>query len=61
MPSSNHAPRMMEGIIFSVVKKYRLQNSEEADYTNMCQKLFACHVARGWDRTTMKAWILEAD
>ena len=61
MPSSNHAPRMMKGIIFSLVKNYRLQNSEEADYTNMCQKLFARHVARGWDRTTMKSWILEAD
>lgn len=61
MLSSNHAPRMMKGIIPSLVNNYKLQNSEEDDYLDMCKKLFVRHVTRGWDRTTMKTWILEAD
>ena len=61
MPQSNHPPRMMKGIIFSLVKTYHLKNSHSDDYHNMCTKLFQRHVARGWDPTTMKSWILEAD
>ena len=61
MPSSNHSPRMMKGIIFSLVKTYFHQNSHTHDYLLMCKKLFQRHVNRGWDRSTLKNWILDAD
>ena len=61
MPQSNHPPRMMKNIIFSLVKTYHQQNSKQEDYLNMCAKLFQRHVARGWEPAKLKSWIMEAD
>jgi len=52
---------MMQGIIYSLMRNYHRQNTEYKDYKNMATKLFDRHVARGWDRTIMKEWILNAD
>jgi hypothetical protein len=60
-PTSNHPPRMMRGIIHSLLSKYHEQNSDQDDYVAMATKLFRRHVARGWDKRTMKQWILDAD
>ena len=61
MPQSNHPPNMMKGIIFSLMRNYHRQNTKYADYKSMATKLFIRHVNRGWDRTTMKHWIISAD
>ncbi len=61
MPQPNHPPRMMKGIIFSLMQNYKHQNTYHYDYKAMSMNLFHRHVARGWDRRTMKTWILEAD
>ena len=61
MPSSNHNPRQIKGIIYSLVRNYKRQNTHYSDYKEMVTKLFDRHVARGWDRATMKQYILEAD
>ena len=61
MPQSNHPPRMMKGIIYSLMRNYKKQNSNYNDYKAMATKLFYRHINRGWDRSTMKQWILSAD
>ena len=61
MPNSNHNPRQIKGIIYSLVRNYKRQNTHYSDYKEMVTKLFDRHVARGWDRATMKQYILEAD
>ena len=45
-PTSNHPPRMMRGIIHSLLSKYYEQNSNSDDYVAMATKLFRRHVAR---------------
>ncbi|KAL7523890.1 hypothetical protein ACHAWF_002629, partial [Thalassiosira exigua] len=76
-PTSAHPPGMMKGIIFSLMKNYKRQNSKgiifslmknykrqntrQHDYEKMALKLFRRHVARGWDPSTMKRFILEAN
>ena len=60
-PRSNHPPKMMEGIIFSLLKNYKKQNTFEEDYLDMALKLFTRHVKRGWSRIQMKECILKAD
>ena len=52
---------MMKGIIFSLMKNYKRQNTKQHDYEKMALKLFRRHVARGWDPSTMKRFILEAN
>ncbi len=52
---------MMEGIIYGLLRNYRRQNTNLEDYHNMAILLFKRHVARGWDRATMKGYILNAD
>jgi len=61
MPQSNHPPRMMKGIIYSLMRNYHRQNTKYKDYKSMATKLFHRHVNRGWDRSTMKDWIISAD
>ena len=61
MPQSNHLPRMMEGIIYSLMRNYKRQNTTYINYKEMATKLFYRHINRGWDRSTMKQWILSAD
>ena len=61
MPHSNHPPNMIKGIIYSLMRNYKRQNTHYADYKSMATKLFKRHVARGWDRSFMKDLILQAD
>jgi len=61
LPTSAHPPNMMEGIIYGLLRNYRRQNTNLEDYHNMAILLFKRHVARGWDRATMKGYILNAD
>ena len=61
MPNSNHPPNMIKGIIFSLIRNYKRQNTHYSDYKNMATKLWERHVARGWDRTFMRDLILQAD
>ena len=60
-PTSAHPPWMMRGIIYSLMRNYRRQNTNIDDYYNVAIKLFDRHVARGWDRATMRDYILDAD
>ncbi|KAL7531484.1 hypothetical protein ACHAWF_003785 [Thalassiosira exigua] len=60
-PQSAHPPSMMHGIIYSLMKNYRRQNSRQADYEDVAIKLFKRHVARGWDGKTINQFILDAD
>ena len=34
-PSSNHPPKMIRGIVYSLLCTYKLQNSKEEDYLNV--------------------------
>jgi hypothetical protein len=52
---------MIKGIIYSLMRNYKRQNTHYSDYKNMATKLFKRHVARGWDRTFMKGLILQSD
>ena len=61
MPTSNHPPRMIKGIIYSLMRNYKRQTTHHSDYKEMAVKLFERHVARGWDRSLMKKYIMEAD
>ena len=60
-PMSNHLPKSMQGIIFSLLKNYKKQNSFEKDYLAMVLKLFTRHMRRAWSRTKMKEIIFLAD
>lgn len=60
-PTSAHPPWMMRGIIYSLMRNYRRQNTYDEDYYEVAIKLFDRHVARGWDRATMRDYILDAD
>ena len=60
-PSSNHPPKMIVGILYSLLRTYMQQNSREEDYLNVACLLHRRHVARGWDRDYLKRLILEAD
>jgi len=60
-PSSNHPPKMIVGILYSLLRTYKLQNSREEDYLDVTCRLHQRHVARGWDRNYLRRLILEAD
>ena len=47
--TSAHPPGMMRGIIYSLMKTYRRQNTYKSDYVEMAKRLFDRHVVRGWD------------
>jgi len=61
MPQSNHPPNMMKCILYSLMRNYYCQNSKYEDYKHMATKLYNRHVNRGWDRATIKQWILSPD
>ena len=54
-PSSNHPPTMIKGIVYSLLRTYKLQNSKEEDYLNVACLLHERHVARGWGRAFLSA------
>ena len=60
-PTSAHPPGMMKGIIYGLLRNYKLQNTRESDYLDMAELLFRRHVARGWSKAIMKEYILSAD
>ena len=60
-PHSAHAPTIMKGVAYSLLKQYKRQNTLESDYIHFCRLLFIRHVQRGWDRAIMKNYILKAD
>ena len=61
MPQSCHPPGMAKGIITSLLRNYYRQNTKTTDYEIMAKHLFYQWVARGWTRTAMRNYILEAD
>ena len=58
-PMSNHPPGMMKGIIYSLLKTYKNQNTYLEDYLDVVIKLFHRHAARGWNKAVLKHMILE--
>ena len=60
-PSSNHPPEMIKGIIYSLLRTYKLQNTKEEDYLEVACLLHKRHAARGWGRQHLKRLILDAD
>ena len=60
-PRSNHPPGMIKGIIYSLMKTYKNQNTYTKDYLDIVLKLFNRHAARGWNRTVLKRMILESN
>ena len=52
---------MMRGVISGLLKTYRRQNTYRSDYNKIAIETFKRHVARGWNRATMKEYILTAD
>ncbi|KAL7523138.1 hypothetical protein ACHAWF_000393, partial [Thalassiosira exigua] len=60
-PTSVHPPSMMKGVIYSLMRTYRVQNTKHEDYLDMAEKLFQRHVSRGWNGQLMKSFILSAD
>ena len=60
-PSSNHPPEMIKGIIYSLLRTYKLQNTKEEDYLEVACLLYKRHAARGWGRQHLKRLILDAD
>ena len=60
-PRSNHPPGMIKGIIYSLLKTYKNQNTYTEDYLDVVIKLFDRHAARGWNRTVLKRMILESN
>ncbi|KAK1747266.1 hypothetical protein QTG54_002610 [Skeletonema marinoi] len=60
-PSSAHPPKMMKGIVYGLIRQYKLQNTLPSDYINQLKLLFQRFVARGWDKRLIKSYILEAD
>ena len=60
-PQSNHPPKMINGIIFSLLRTYMRQNTWEDDYQEVTLKLFRRLAARGWNKVLLKDIILKAD
>ena len=60
-PSSNHPPTMIKGIVYSLLRTYKLQNTKEKDYFNVARLLHQRHVARGWESEYFKRLMVEAD
>ena len=60
-PSSNHPPKMIRGIVYSLLRTYKLQNIKEKDYLDVARLMHERHVARGWGREEFKRLIIEAD
>ena len=60
-PTSAHPPKMMKGIVYGLIRQYKLQNTLPSDYINQSKLLFQRLVARGWDKRLIKSYILDAD
>ncbi|KAL7491032.1 hypothetical protein ACHAWT_001425 [Skeletonema menzelii] len=60
-PHSAHSPKIMKGVVYSLLRQYRRQNSQESDYIHFVLLLFKRLVQRGWDKKVIKQYILQAD
>lgn len=60
-PHSAHNPNVMKGVVYSLLRQYKRQNSLPSDYIKQAKLLFQRLVARGWDRQLIKQYILDAD
>jgi len=60
-PHSAHPPKMIQGIIYGLLKNYYIQNTKKEDYHNITIKLYHRLVARGWNAADIKSHILAAD
>ena len=60
-PQSAHPPKMIKGVIYSLLKTYHQQNSRESDYNAIVAKTFNRYCNRGWNRAILKGYILDAD
>jgi len=60
-PHSAHAPHIMKGVTYSLLRQYKRQNSLESDYIKQAKLLFQRLVARGWNPNVIKQYVLEAD
>lgn len=60
-PHSAHSPKIMKGVVYSLLRQYRRQNSQESDYIHFVLLLFKRLVRRGWDKEVIKGYILQAD
>lgn len=60
-PYSAHPKNMIKGILYSLLRTYYIQNTKTSDYLDIVTLLYKRHVARGWDRATIKRLILDAD
>ena len=60
-PRSAHPRGMMKGIIYGLMRNYWRQNTRAEDYQEMALLLFQRHVARGWNQSVMRDFILQAD
>ena len=59
-PHSAHPEHQMAGIIYGLMRTYKLQNPNQSDYEEIINLLRERHIARGWDRATMNRFIREA-
>ena len=57
---SAHPEGMMKGVITSLIKRFKFQNSERKDYVEIVQLLYRRLAARGWDTEYLKKTILSA-
>jgi len=60
-PMSNHPSGMIKGIIYSLLKTYKNQNTYLEDYLNVVVKLFNHQAARGWNKTVLNRMVLESN
>ena len=59
-PHSAHPEHQMAGIIYGLMRTYKLQNPIQSDYEEIVNLLKERHIARGWDRATLNRFIREA-
>jgi hypothetical protein len=54
-PHSSHAPGMIHGIIYSIVRTYWLQNTRPKDFWHFTKLLLQRHVNQGWDPAFLRS------
>ena len=50
---SAHAPGMIKGLVYGLLRRYYYQNSKYSDFTHFSNLLFNRLLARGWDRAVL--------
>jgi hypothetical protein len=60
-PHSAHAPGMIKGTIYGLVRKYFQQNSKHQHFLEMTKLLYDRHRARGWPTATLNPIFIAAE